>query len=293
MNNLIRCFFVSDLHGFEARYHSLFNEIEKKAPAYVFIGGDIFPHGYDLKGSNKKDFLADFLIPQFSALKARLGKNYPEIFIILGNDDARLHEARLIEAEESHELWKYIHNKKVPIGGYTIFGYSFIPPTPFALKDWEKYDVSRFVDPGCMHPSEGFRTTEPDYDLEYSNIKKDLETLTPNEDLSSSIFLFHSPPYDTPLDRAALDGKMIDYVPLDVHVGSIAIQRFIEMRQPFITLHGHVHESSQITGAWQTQIGATYAFSAAYNLDALALIEFDLNHPEKAERRLIRKPHSH
>ena len=35
--------------------------------------------------------------------------------------------------------------------------------------------------------------------------------------------------------------KMIDYAPLDVHVGSIAVRRFIESRAPYLTLHGHVH----------------------------------------------------
>jgi len=40
--------------------------------------------------------------------------------------------------------------------------------------------------------------------------------------------VLHSPPYDTGLDRAALDGRSVDHAPLDVHVGSIAIRRFIE-----------------------------------------------------------------
>ena len=67
------------------------------------------------------------------------------------------------------------------------------------------------------------------------------------------------PPCDTLLDRAALDEKMIDYVPPDVHVGSIAIQRFIEERQPGLTLHGHVHESARLTGQWQQRFGRTVA----------------------------------
>jgi len=287
MNNLKHCFFVSDIHGDKSRFQLLFKEIEKKVPDCVLIGGDIFPHGYDLKGSVENDFLSEFLVPEITKLKEKLQDRFPRILMILGNDDARLHEKRIVEIEKNSNLWDYIHNKKVEIGGFNIYGYSFIPPTPFALKDWEKYDVSRFADPGCMHPSEGFRTVKPDYDLEYSNIKTDLEKLTKNENLSRSIFLFHSPPYNTPLDRAALDGKMIDYVPLDVHVGSIAIQRFIEDRQPLLTLHGHVHEASQLTGKWQTLIGKTYAYTAAYEQNVLSVVEFDPNNPESAERNLI------
>ncbi|MCF8308218.1 MAG: metallophosphoesterase [Bacteroidales bacterium] len=285
---MTHCFFVSDLHGSESRYQALFREIKNKTPDVVLIGGDLFPHGYDLKGSAKGDFLDDFLVPEFQGLKRILGENYPEVLIILGNDDARSHEKRLEELEQE-QLWKYIHNKKVSIGAYDIYGYSFIPPTPFAMKDWEKYDVSRFVDPGCSHPTEGLRTVEPDYDLEYSTIKTDLEILTADNDLSKGVFLFHSPPYNTPLDRAALDGKMIDYVPLDVHVGSIAIQRFIETRQPIVTLHGHVHEASEITGQWKTKLGETHAFSAAWKQSHLALVEFDLENPAEAKRRLVSK----
>ena len=51
---------------------------------------------------------------------------------------------------------------------------------------------------------------------------------------------------------------MIDHIPLDVHVGSIAIKRFIEAKQPMLTLHGHVHESTRLTGNWQQHIGNTF-----------------------------------
>ncbi|HUU04736.1 MAG TPA: hypothetical protein VMZ49_02545, partial [Patescibacteria group bacterium] len=74
------------------------------------------------------------------------------------------------------------------------------------------------------------------------------------------------------LDRAALDGRQVDSVPLDVHVGSIAIRRFIETRQPLVTLHGYVHESARLTGSWQEKIGRTFCFSAAHDGPELAVV---------------------
>ena len=59
-----------------------------------------------------------------------------------------------------------------------------------------------------------------------------------NNHLSRAVFLFHTPPYNTGLDRAALDGKKVNYVDLDVHVGSIAVRRFIESKQPLLTCTG-------------------------------------------------------
>jgi Icc-related predicted phosphoesterase len=74
---------------------------------------------------------------------------------------------------------------------------------------------------------------------------------------------------------------------VDVHAGSIAIRRFIEKRQPRITLHGHVHESARLTGAWREQIGQTWAYSAAHDGLELAVIHFDPAEPERATRTLI------
>ena len=80
---------------------------------------------------------------------------------------------------------------------------------------------------------------------------------------------------------------IVEHVPLDVHVGSIAIRRFIEERQPLVTLHGHVHESARLTGAWRDRIGRTHVFSAAHDGPELALVRFDLEDPASATRELI------
>jgi Icc-related predicted phosphoesterase len=80
---------------------------------------------------------------------------------------------------------------------------------------------------------------------------------------------------------------MIDGVPLDPHVGSIAIRRFIEERQPRLTLHGHIHESARLTGAWADRIGATRLLSAAHDGPELSLVRFDPAAPAEATRALI------
>ena len=111
--------------------------------------------------------------------------------------------------------------------------------------------------------------------------------LAGKEDLSEDIILFHGPPYQTNLDSAAVDGKMIDHAQVDLHVGSIAIKRFIEKKQPKIALHGHIHESVRITGSWKDRIGKTFCFSAAHDGTELAIVKFNPFVPEDAERILI------
>ena len=275
------------MHGSKHRYTKLFSLIKKERPDAVFIGGDILPSGLKSIVSGSDDFLNEVIISGLSKLKLEMKSAYPEIFIILGNDDGKYDEPRIIKAE-LEGLWKYVHDKKVNFKNKKIYGYSYIPPSPFLMKDWEKYDVSQYTDPGCVSPEDGRRTfhIEPNI-VKYSTIKKDLEDLFGNSDLSDAVIMFHSPPYKTNLDRAALDGKFIDSAPLDVFVGSIAIKDLIEEKQPFLTMHGHIHESAGITGSWNDRIGRTILFTGAHDGKELAVVKFDLDKPEKAVRILI------
>jgi uncharacterized protein len=281
---MIRSFFVSDLHGHIDRYEKLFGEIREHKPRLLFLGGDLLPHG--MRRNLYDDFVDDFLFSEFSKIKKAMGDEYPGVFLILGNDDPRSEEQNFIRLGQDG-LWHYLHDRKVSWGGFTFYGYSNVPPTPFRFKDWERYDVSRYVDPGCIPPDEGFRTMEPATDLEFATILDEVKQLIVDDPMEKAVFLFHSPPYKTFLDRAALDGLLVDHVPMDVHVGSIAIMRFIEEKQPWLTMHGHIHESSRITGHWRQDFGRTSAFTAAWDGPELALVDFDLLAPANAVRRLL------
>ncbi len=273
--------FVSDLHGRVERYQILFKAIRNEKPSLVFLGGDLLPHRDD--GS----FITDYLAPAFFSIREALADHYPEVFLIFGNDDPRAIEPLLTEVETSG-LWRYMHNRRLCVAGHVIYGYSCVPPTPFTLKDWERYDVSRYSDPGCISPEDGVRTVPvEESEIRWGTIAQDLVALTDGSDLSNAVLLFHSPPHDTSLDHAALEGKFIDHVPLDPHVGSIAIRRFIEERQPLVTLHGHVHEAARLTGKWKTRLGRTHCLGAAHDGPELALVRFDLSAPGEATRELL------
>ena len=138
----------------------LFAAIAQQRPKAVFLGGDLTPSGLMhscVHGREFQHFIADYLALNFQRLKANMGLEYPEVFLILGNDDTRSEESA-IAIGESQFLWKYAHGRKFDWEGYTIFGYAYVPPSPFLLKDWERYDVSRYVDPGCVSPEEGMRS---------------------------------------------------------------------------------------------------------------------------------------
>jgi Icc-related predicted phosphoesterase len=287
---MTNCLFVSDLHGDIDRYARLFGAITRERPKAVFLGGDLLPSALRPPTGGRPgrgDFVEAHLAAEFSRLHDRMGDAYPRVFVIMGNDDVRSSEASLLKAE-SLGFWEYIHMKETTLGSFTVFGYACVPPTPFLLKDWERYDVSRFVDPGSISPEEGRHSVHTDIrEVRNATIKGDLDRLTKDRDMSDAILLFHAPPYETNLDRAALDGKTVDHVPLDPHIGSIAIRRFIEARKPLVTLHGHVHESARLTGSWRDRIGSTHIFSAAHDGPELSLVRFRPEDPESAERVLL------
>ena len=284
------CFFVSDLHGHDHRYRVLFSRIQEEQPAAVFLGGDLLPpHGRGDANLHPPvhDFIAEYLLPSLQHLRETMGDAYPQMFYIPGNDDPRARLQRLFD-EENAGLCLPIHARSLRWESYTVYGYAHVPPSPFQLKDWERYDVSRYVDPGCIAPEDGRHSMPVDtHALRYGTIADDLEGLTGERSLADAIFLFHTPPYQTVLDRAALDGKRIDHVPVDVHVGSIAVRRFIERRQPLLTLHGHVHESAALTGEWKQRIGSTCCIGAAHRGRELALVRFDPSSPDAATRSLL------
>ncbi len=283
------CLFASDLHGSIGRYSRLFEAIESERPIAVFLGGDLLPGPLEepvQPSGGRVDFIQDVMADGFRRLRLRLASDYPRVFLIFGNDDCRFYEPSVLSVA-TEGLWDYAHDRRLALDSYTVYGYSYVPPTPFLLKDWERYDVSRYVDPGCVSPEEGRRSVPvTEHEAKYGTILEDLERLAGNDDLKRAIFLFHTPPYQTNLDRAGLDGHKIEHVPLDVNVGSVAVRRFLEARQPLLSLHGHVHESARLTGSWQDRLGRTLLFGAAHDGPELALVRFQLDKLECASRSL-------
>ncbi len=273
-----------------SRYETLFKLITRDRPAAVFLGGDFLPkarHIHDAIDPVHEDFINDYLVKSLMSLREESGNSYPRIFLIMGNDDSRFEEAAILEAA-ALGAWEYVHNRRVALGNFSVFGYAFVPPTPFLLKDWERYDVSRYIDPGAVSPEEGWRSIPVSQrEKKYSTIKEDLERLAGEEDLANAVFLFHAPPYQTNLDISFLGRKMVDHVPLDRHLGSIAVRRFIEARQPLLTLHGHIHEAAGISHSWRDRIGLTHCFTAAHDGPELALVRFDPENLAAATRDLI------
>jgi Icc-related predicted phosphoesterase len=66
-----------------------------------------------------------------------------------------------------------------------------------------------------------------------------------------AIYIMHSPPFGTKLDLTQGEKS----------AGSRSIKVFIEEHRPFLTLHGHIHESPEVSGAYIDRIGKTLSIN--------------------------------
>ena len=100
------------------------------------------------------------------------------------------------------------------------------------------------------------------------SIQNDLSTELFQRDPHKTVYVMHAPPNDTNLD-IIMNGN---------HVGSFAERLFIEQRQPYLTLHGHIHETVAMSGTFRQNIGRTVSFASGnHNVDKdLAVVVFDL-----------------
>ncbi|MDH5483207.1 MAG: metallophosphoesterase [Candidatus Bathyarchaeota archaeon] len=99
---------------------------------------------------------------------------------------------------------------------------------------------------GWVNPSPWKTAREEDEDKLEERLEKYISKL---KNVKSAIFNFHAPPYQTKLDEAPLlDNELNPIIQggriIMVPVGSKAVKKLIEKYQPFLGLHGHIHESS-------------------------------------------------
>ncbi|MFC1623560.1 metallophosphoesterase [Patescibacteria group bacterium] len=296
----MKVIFTSDIHGNEIQYKKLVDFVVKEKPDFVIIGGDIAP---------KKFYQENFIEGQRSFFKNKLPellnpikKELPncKIFLMMGNDDA-MSNMDVLE-ENDGKLFYLIHNKRLKLSDeLDLVGYGYVPITPFGIKDWEKYDFSNTPEKfkydyeirklsnyrlnAKKSSSEGWVPFEFTPKIEKENsIQKDLESEVFVKNTNRTIYVIHCPPNGTSLDMVLSyeAGKKS-------HVGSFAVRDFIEKYQPFLTLHGHIHETVDVSGKYQDKIGETLCMSSGnHNTgDNLMLLIFNTQNPSEAKRLKI------
>ena len=264
--------YSSDLHGIKDLYLMLFDVARQVDSDAVILGGDMLPlHGpFQYSILEQEEFITTFLEPVVREF--RVDCPMAHVYAMLGNDDWQASSGRLLELAQKGDV-RQLHAEKHPLGSdYEIIGYAHVPPTPFSIKDAERRDLKGDA-PGRQRctacRSIGKKIVAVDPVLHFSSLKsmeEELAELPVPRSFDKAVYVMHSPPFGTNLDRLS-DGRMI---------GSRAIRGFIEMYQPYVTLHGHIHESSEVSGDYLDRVGKTICINPGQSNEELYAVLFEL-----------------
>jgi Icc-related predicted phosphoesterase len=243
--------YATDLHGNRDAYDRLFRT---EADAVV-LGGDLLPHTKGTLESRveaQRAFARDYLADLFSSRPC---------YWIAGNDDWAVAVA-LLDGKGTP-----VHGRAVPfLDGLSIAGCAHVPVTPFGMKDHDRFDSEGWA-PRSSPNRVLFSTPEGVVQGSIEELRSrgtiagDLERVAAQSDPARTVYVTHSPPWGTRLDR------LYDGTP----VGSRAVRAFIERRGPPLTLHGHIHESPGVD-----RIGETVCVNPGDSLGGLRAVRVDL-----------------
>jgi Icc-related predicted phosphoesterase len=283
------CLSTSDIHGNIVHYEEIKRIVIERKISFVFFCGDLLPKKGGLWHPKNKtrtiQMQRNFIQKYFLKYLKKLSK-YAYIYAIFGNDDFK----------SNYDLFKKINSKifflknqtvRLPIPNKEIYiaGYPYVSLTPFLQKDWEKWDyypvyahnhktyrVDGYTSKGGKHYPINFLNHADGL----SSISEDLKQLSQYQDPKKTIYLIHEPPYNTPLDMVKKNNIYIKNNLL--HVGSRAVRKFIEMYHPFLTIHGHIHETLSESGNYKWKYKSSFSITASNNFmtDSVGYILFDL-----------------
>lgn len=279
---MVKCIYTADLHGNILQYSKFFNRANEENADIVIIGGDLLP-----KDSRNRTINAQlsFIKNEFIGLLRILNSNI-KIFAIMGNDDFIYTIKELRKAESILDNFTLLNSEVAKISdSMYVAGYSYVPPTPFLYKDWEKKDLKKMLNTEHerLCKMKGLTSIsgrlEPTTINDYESIQEDLEKLIKKSEPKKTIYVIHAPPFNT----------CLDIVKSGEHVGSQAIRRFIKQYQPLITLHGHIHETVEMSNNFFESIDKTLCMSPGnhHESQSLALIKFNTKNIRDVERLLI------
>ncbi|MFW3147089.1 MAG: metallophosphoesterase family protein [Thermoplasmatota archaeon] len=232
----LRFLFATDLHGDLGRMRLLVEKGIEGGADILFLGGDLFRGGGGNSVESQRTFLKEELQPLF--------ENFPgEVYTIFGNND--WHAAVKDLERLCPKIWS-LEGVKKDIDGMTVAGVSYVPVTPFPIKDWERYEEGAALPEGstpagyCSRSGSVSPCTVPVERTLMDEYRK-------LGSLQGAVLISHGPPRDTCADLG-WGGQSL---------GSADLVRLIDEEKPAAVLCGHIHEAPRRSGRSVERLGGT------------------------------------
>jgi len=242
----MKILYVTDLHGHVMKYEKAL-EVAKEHNVHMIINGGDFNSSTGNLFETQDCFINDFLDEYFQ----RLGKIY--YILCPGNDDLGCYDELAEDICNKYDNVSYLKRGALYESGYFFINFDLVPDYMFGLKDRVRREEK---DNALMYTSQGLISTP---DKKYKkiwnwhaecqkipSIDEELQKLAKVINYKKAIFISHCPPA----------GVGLDLVP-NGYGGSKAIAEYILNKQPLLSLHGHFHESPNISNKIHNYINKT------------------------------------
>lgn len=282
----MKLIFTSDLHGNSSHYERLRAVVAMEKPDVIVLGGDLLPDDSALDAKHLGKGQPQFVKGPFKNTVADLRKasGCADVLVIFGNHDWGSAVDAMKELASEGLLKVLTPTDPINVCGVNFLGYSCTPPTPWFVKDFERLDR-----PGDEPPLMGgarwriSRMTQLGADTLFEGvptIEEELAEVT--APASPWVFVVHAPPFDSKLDQSYQGESW----------GSHSIRGALERLQPVLSLHGHIHESPEVSGDFKDMLGATTAVNPGQSVKALcyAVVEIDVASAQVTTLRRGRQP---
>ena len=241
---------ATDIHGIKWKYERVFHEAISLNIDMIINGGDMLPFKGNLLYQDK--FITGFLDDYFSKC------NSSGLYLAcqLGNDDCIIFDEIFQEICDKYSHVFNVAQKRFQIKdhGYEFIGMNWVTDLPFGLKDRARMDNRDFTLPKQIgkqyisNPNGWIKIEDwSSYIKTLPTIEEEMNQLIKPDNMKKAIYIIHVPPSNLGLD-VCHDGRK---------VGSIAVYEFLKRNQPLISFHGHIHESPEVSGRWNSKLGKT------------------------------------
>ena len=263
----MRLLFVTDLHGSKWKYDRLFEAAKEFQANVVINGGDMLPKSGE--PFRQDEFITNYLDNHFARF------NSAGIYYLCypGNDDLRIFDKKLEETCNKYSFVVCLAQRKFEVGGYEFVGMNRVVDYPFRLKDRCRMDTDDYTfqeqfGTGLLSTPDGWQEIDDwfAHAKKLPTIEEELDRLVRPRDMTKSVYVLHMPPSGLGLDKCSYGAE----------VGSKAIYNFLNKYQPKLSLHGHIHESPEVTGRWYAKLGRTICIQPG-QLDEFTYVTIDLS----------------
>ena len=246
----MRFIYSNDIHGDIWKYEELLKLCKKSKIYNIVLGGDLFSKNASERIPVQIKFINEYLIDYYNRLK----QNNISLIQIPGNDDLVIPSKHYYEMIKEFSNVHDVNQKKYDVDNISFIGLNYVLDAPFKRKDNialeeglimpVQWNDEIYVD-NCQKIISKEEWVE--YRKKYPKMEDLLAELPVPTKNNKVIYIFHAPPYGVGLD-VCHDGTL---------AGSRAILNFLKESNAYMSLHGHIHESYDISNTWNTLIGNT------------------------------------